>query len=241
MLADAIHSIGLNRTETTIYLFLLEQGLSTPTQIAKGTGILRTNCYHVLQSLEAQGLIQREARGKRQAYLARDPEAFYQGIERKRETIARILPDLRGLYTVQKNKPKIQFYEGIEQIKEVYMRSLKAQEIYAIGSTHALSKQLQDVYKWYVRQVKERKIVFHDILTHASRDESGPFMQALLKGMYDMKYLPAKYGDIPTDLLIWDDCIAHITLEEPVFATVITSPLLARTMRTLFQVIHERL
>lgn len=241
MLHDAIRSLGLNKNEVEVYLFLLENGLSTPSHIAKGTGILRTNSYHILQSLEAQGLIQRQSQGKRAAYLARDPEAFYHTIETKRETVARILPDLRGLYTIQKNKPKIQFYDGLEQVKEVYTRSLKAKEVYAIGSTKALSEKLQTLYTWYVRQVKERNIVFHDLLTHASKEDSGPFMQSVLKGLYDMKYLPAKYGDIPTDLLIWEDCIAHIALEEPIFATVITSPLLARTMRTLFQVIHERL
>ena len=66
-------------------------------------------------------------------------------------------------------------------------------------------------------------------------------MKALLKGLYDVKYLPEKHGDIPTDLLIWNDSIAHITLEEPFFATVITNPLLARTMRTLFQTLWEEL
>lgn len=241
MLAESLQALGLTKTETTIYLFLLENGVSTPAQIAKGTGILRTNGYHILQSLEAQGLIEPQAKSKRRSYLARDPQALFQTIDAKREAISRILPDLRGLYTTQKNKPKIQFYDGREQVKEVYLRSLEAKEIYATGSIKSLDKAFGPFFCQYVKEVKRRNIVVHDLPTHASREEAGPFSQSILKGLYDFKYLPAKHEDVPTDLMVWDDCIAHITLQDPVFATVITNPLLAKTMRTLLQIIHERL
>ncbi|MBP6944690.1 hypothetical protein KBD61_06290 [Patescibacteria group bacterium] len=241
MLTDSLHSLGLTKTEAAVYLFLLESGVSTPAHIAKGTGILRTNAYHVLQSLEAQDLIEPQTVGKRQSYLARDPQALFHTIEAKREAITRILPDLRGLYSTQKNKPKIQFYDGREQVKQVYLRSLEGKEIFATGSIKSLDKNFDTFFRDYVKEVKKRNIIIHDLPTHASREETGPFTQSVLKGLYDPKYLPAKHDDLPTDLLIWNDCIAHITLEEPFFATVITSPLLAKTMRTLLQILHERL
>jgi sugar-specific transcriptional regulator TrmB len=236
---NALRDLGLHKTEAAVYLFLLENGQSSPAQIAKGTGILRTNAYHVLEQLEAQTLIRAHKIGKRKVYLARDPESLYQSLEIKRETISRILPDLRGLYATQHHKPKVQFYENADQISEVYWRSLEAREIFAIGSTKSLQSVLPDLYEHYIREVKNRNIVFHDLITAASRTQAGPRMQEVLKGLYDMRYLPAKHDDIPTDLLIWNESIAHITLEEPLFATVITSPLIARTMRTLFGVIRE--
>lgn len=239
ILEQELKLLGLTKTEAAVYLFLLENGVSSPSRIAKGAGILRTNCYHILQSLEAQGLIRPQLTGKRQSYLARDPESLYQSIEAKRETVGRILPDLRGLYTTQKHKPKVQFYEGLDQITEAYWRSLEAKEIFAIGSTHTLSNVLPDLYGKYIQEVKKRGIVFHDLLTHASKQKAGPVMQDVLKGLYDMRYVPEQYGDIPTDLLMWNDSIAHITLEEPFFATVITSPLIAKTMKTLFLIIRE--
>lgn len=240
-LVDELHYLGLNKTEARVYLYLLENGTASPTQIAKGAGILRTNSYHVIQSLLAQHLIQATPSGKRQAYSASDPESFYQAIETKKQAITRVLPDLRGLYTTQKHKPKIQFYEGIEQIIQVYSRSLEAKEIFAIGSTNTLGKVLPDFYKRYVSLVKEKNIFFRDLLTSASQKTTGPYMKSILKGMYEVKYLPKKHEDIPTDLLIWNHSIAHITLEEPYFATVITSPLLARTMRTVFWTLWEAL
>ncbi|MBP9762868.1 hypothetical protein KBD34_04605 [Patescibacteria group bacterium] len=83
-LLEELRDLGLNKTEAVTYLFLLENGASSPAQIAKGTGILRTNSYHIIQSLLAQNLIQATPHGKRQAYIARDPEALYQSIETKK-------------------------------------------------------------------------------------------------------------------------------------------------------------
>lgn len=240
-LLEELRQLGLNKTEAATYLFLLENGASSPAQIAKGTGILRTNSYHIIQSLLAQNLIQATPAGKRQAYIARDPEALYQSIETKKQAITRILPDLRGLYTTQKHKPKIQFYDGLEQLKEVYWRSLEAKEVFAIGSTNTLDAVLPDVYRRYIQAVHDRGIFFHDLLTNPSQSKTGPYMKNKLKGMYEVKYLPKQHQDLPTDLLIWNDSIAHVTLEAPYFATVITSPLLAQTMRSLFWTIWERL
>ncbi|MBM3204364.1 hypothetical protein FJZ48_00035 [Candidatus Uhrbacteria bacterium] len=241
-LQDDLRAIGLTKTEAAVYLYLLENGVSTPPQIAKGTGILRTNGYHILQTLEHKGLIRPEAgRGKRIAYFASDPEALFRSIEVQREAVSRMLPDLRALYTTQEHKPKIRFYDGLEQVKEVYWLSLEAREIFGIGSTKTLNEVMSDYFKKYVAEAKKRNIIFHDILTSDSKEKSGPFMRETLKGLYDEKYLPEKFDDISTDMLIWNDHTALITLQEPYFATVITSPLIAKTMKTLFYVMQERL
>src|SRR5688500_528889 len=108
-----LKQLGLHKSEIRVYLYLLEAGVSTPPQIAKGTSIARTNCYHILKELEDKGLIQQQASGKRKAYLARDPESIVAALEKKREAASRVVPELRELYTAQKNKPKIRFFKGL--------------------------------------------------------------------------------------------------------------------------------
>ncbi len=240
-LQNQLKRIGLSKSESSVYLFLLEQGVSTPAQIAHGTGILRTNCYHVLENLMSHGLIREQIVGtKRKAYLASDPESLYQSIEQKREVISQILPDLRGLYTTQKNKPKIEFYDGIEQVKEAYWRTLEGKELFAIGSPKSLDRVFPSFYPEYVRELKARNIVFHDIVTQESKEWGGPEMLKM-KGLYDVAYLPAKYKDNPTDMLIWDDHVLIVALEEPFFATVVTNPLIAKTMRMIFSAVRDGL
>ncbi|MBI2482856.1 hypothetical protein HYV74_01600 [Candidatus Uhrbacteria bacterium] len=237
-----LKELGLPASEIAVYLYLLEQGLSTPPQIAKGTGIARTHCYGILRSLQEAKLIEEQRNGKRKAYLASDPEALLRSLDRKRETIARILPDLRGRYMTQKNKPKIQFYDGPEQVQEIYLQTLTAKEVYAIGSTAHLEQLYPKFFPRYVELVRERGILFRDILTHASQEYgAADAMRNAVKGMYDFRVLPKEYGDPPTDLLIWNDSIALIVTTNPIFGTVLTSAPLAAAMKMMFTVLRQGL
>ncbi|MSU75681.1 MAG: hypothetical protein EXS55_04165 [Candidatus Magasanikbacteria bacterium] len=228
---------GLNHSEITVYLFLLENGLSTPPIVSRGTKIARTNCYNILLDLKNKGLIEEQTVGKHKTYLAKDPAALLHTLEQKKEAIARILPDLRGLYTLQKNKPKIRYYNGIEQIKEIYLQTLSANRVYGLASTKKLYELMPEFYLQHLNEIQKRGIVWYDILSHSSESKGAPEMKAILKGLYDQHFLPNQYGDFPTDMLLWGDNIALITLEEPIFGTVLTNPLLAKTFSIVFDML----
>lgn len=238
-LHNELKQIGLNKSEITVYLYLLEEGLATPPQIAKGTGIARTNCYNILLVLKEKGLIEEERKGKRKAYIASDPEALLRTLEKKKEAVERLLPDLRGLYTLQKNKPKIHFYEGWEQVKEIYLQTLRAKEIFAIGSTKHLHSVDEKFLQKFFEEIKIREIILNDILNSDSGEKIAKQTKELLKGYYDVRVLPKNIENFKTDILIWDDNIALITLEEPIFGTVLTNKLLAETFRIIFNVMKE--
>lgn len=237
-ISQNLKTLGLQQSEIRIYLYIMENGVSTPPQIAKGTGIARTNCYNVVESLKAKELIVEQELGKRRAYLARDPEALFRSLEEKKEVVRQILPDLRALYTIQKNKPKIRFYEGFEQVKEIYHQSLSAKKILAIGSTQELSTIDAEFFTEYFTSLQKKGIVLDDILTHDSRDAS-TFGETILKGFYSVRLLPQDAPKIFTDILIWDNNIALITLRDPIFGTLLTNPLLAETFRTLHGLIWD--
>ena len=238
---STLESIGLTDTEIRLYLYLLENGLSTPPQIAKGTRMLRPNCYDVLRRLRQKGLIEEHRKGKRYVYAASDLTALLQSWERKKDMLEQILPDLRGLFTVQKNKPKIQFYDGWEQVKTIFDQTLSAQEIYGIASTEKLFAQDPSFFKRYQKELKKRGIIFHDILTNASKQTAGPQAKEMLRGFYEMEFLPARYEDTPVDLLIWNNHVALVAVSEPIFGTVITHPHIAQLFRILFDLAWRHL
>ncbi len=234
-----LREVGLKQNEAEIYLFLLQNGISTPPQIAKGTAIARTNCYNILKSLQEKDVVEQIQKGKREAFLARDPESLKLNLERKLENIERVLPDLRASYVVQKNKPTFQFFEGWVEVKRIYDLTLESKEVYAVGSTEKLNQLDPDFFEKYVKEVEKRQIVFKDLLTFGSKQTSGPKIQALTSGLYSMKFLPEKSGENLTDILIWDDNIALVALAEPIFGTIIKSKPLADTFRTLLTVLRD--
>lgn len=237
-LQQKLKQIGLNSSESAVYLYLLKHGLTTPTQIAKGTKIARTNTYHLLRSLQEKNLIQRQKNRNRFAYLAKNPESLLSQAEQIRQATEELLPDLKALHKTSASKPSIQFYDGWDEVKEIYKASLEAEHIDALGSTKKLSEILGGgFFGQYEREVKKRHITINDILTADSK-EAGIKTAALLGPLYSAKYLHPKYGSLPTDMLIWDDHIALISLEEPIFGTVITNKNLAATFRALHRMVR---
>jgi len=234
-----LKELNLTGSESKIYLYLLEQGLSTPPQIAHGTGIARTNCYNILSSLKDNGLIEEQEKGKRKAYIASDPEALLRSLQTKKEAVERLLPDLRALYTVQKNKPKIRFFDGFEQVKEIYWQATNTDKLLALGSTKHLTDNDPKFFLAWEKKMKDNGVVLQDLITNPSKSVGMNETQAILKGLYDFRLLPEKYSDFPTDILVWNDNIALITLKEPIFGTVITSALLAQTFRFIFEMVWE--
>ena len=230
--------LGLNHSEIAVYLYLLENGLSSPPNVSRGTNIARTNCYNLLESLREKGLIEEHLEKKHKAYLASDPESLIRSLEKKKEAVQQILPDLRGLYTTQKNKPKIRFYDGAEQIKEIYLETLSAQKILAIGSNNRIEQLLPGFLNQYYATVKERGIIFYDLTTMNSRLQAEQ-NKTMLRGLYEAKLIPAEYKDPPTDILFWNNNIALLTLVEPVFGTILTNSLLAETFQLLFNLLWK--
>jgi hypothetical protein len=80
-----------------------------------------------------------------------------------------------------------------------------------------------------------------NILRHGKMVEVRVLLRHIGNASMYMKLLPSEYGELPTDMLIWEDNIALLTLEEPIFGTVITSPLLAKSYRIIFRALHDRL
>jgi sugar-specific transcriptional regulator TrmB len=240
-LVKNLREIGLKQNESEVYLYLLQNGIATPPQIAKGTNIARTNCYNILLSLKEKDVVDEKLKGKRKAYIARSPESLKLNLKRKLESIDRLLPDLEALHTTQKNKPLFRFYEGWKEVQQIYLDSLEAKEIHAIGSTERLLELDEDFFENYVNKVAKNSILFRDLLTNSSKDKSGPLIKNVTTGLHTAKFIPAEYGENLTDVLVWGDNVALIALEEPIFGTIITSKPLADTFRTILNVLRDLL
>lgn len=232
-----LKKIGLNKSELKVYMHLLANGLSSPPQIAAATGIARTNIYHLIDDLLERGLIEEQLKRKRKIYLARDPEAILRSIERQKEAVERLLPELRALYKVQKNQPVIRFYDGVDELMEIFDQTLQAKQILGIASTEQLFGLSSNYFaKKYPLEIKKREISFRDILTYESGKDAAKRTKVAMGGLYEYRLLKSDFGNPACDILIWDDKIALMTLNEPVFGTVLTSKTLADMFRVMFEI-----
>lgn len=239
-LAEQLRTIGLNKAEIKVYLYLLEYGLSSPAQVAKGVKSIKTNTYNVLNALRDKDLIERRVHGKRFLYAANDPQALVTRLEQEKQAAEKVLPDLRALYKVQKNKPVTRYYYGIEGIKEIFARFDGAKSVLFILSTEKLFAADPIFFEKLRAEVVRQNIFIRDIITRDAGEKFAPAAKEAMKGYYDYRFLDKQYADLPTGIRIWNDNVALVTLEDPLFGIVLTDPHLAETFRVMFETMWEK-
>jgi sugar-specific transcriptional regulator TrmB len=234
-----LKDIGLKQNESEIYLFLLQNGISTPPAISKGTNIARTNCYNILNSLKEKDVIDEKLKGKKKVYIARDPKTLKLNLERKIESLDKLVPDLEAIYVTQKNKPNFSFFDGWNEVKNIYKLSLKSREIYAIGSTDKLFQIEADFFEKYIKEIKKTNISFFDLIKQKENENSVDIIKKNGGELYSIKFLPEKFKENITDILIFDDNMALISLEEPIFGTIITNKPLSDTLKMVLKTLRD--
>lgn len=231
--------LGLSKPEIIIYLYLLEQGLSTPPEIIRSTKILRANAYLVLKSLSEKGLIDTQPKGKRKLYYAKSPDTLMQTLENRKNTLADMLPDLRALYKSQKNKPSIKFLYGLEEIKDLFTSTWGKEKVQYILSTNVLFETYPEAFDKYRKELKRKNIFVQDILTQKSAVSISEKTKEAMGIYYDYRLFEQKYEDMPTSIRIWDENIALVSFDEPAFGTVIQNEALAATFRVIFETLWK--
>jgi sugar-specific transcriptional regulator TrmB len=232
---------GLSNSQIKVYLYLLEEGVSTPPQIAKGTGIARTNCYNTLRELDDMDLIDRERNKTRSVYVAQNPKSILRAMEKRRDAVERILPELHDLYKSQKNKPTVEYYDGLEQVEDIFLQTLDSkQEILSVESTKLLYNIDKKFFDHYHAQLKKRQVFTHDLLSRDSAEIHAREVKELLGPYYKYKLMPADIKTLQSQILVWNDNVAHIALEQPYFGTIMKRPAIAGAMREIFNMAWEQ-
>jgi sugar-specific transcriptional regulator TrmB len=135
MLKELLRDLGLNDTETSLYMVLFENGPMTASSTAKKTHINRTTAYMALQNLVKKGLVNKSMKSKVTRFAAERPESLVNYIEREQNKLSKLkektnsmLPQLESMMNSSGDLPTIQLYEGFESIKNCFMELLHIAE-----------------------------------------------------------------------------------------------------------------
>jgi sugar-specific transcriptional regulator TrmB len=122
----------LENKEAKTYLATLELGTPTISRISKKTGIPRSSTYLILDELEKKGLITRSSRDGKSQIIPAFPEKLDQILDQKINSISKykdklnqILPELKALHQKSTKKPKVQYFEGILNIRSLILQMIE--------------------------------------------------------------------------------------------------------------------
>jgi sugar-specific transcriptional regulator TrmB len=119
---------GMSEKEALIYLVTLELGSAPASSIARKTGIKRVTTYAILRDLERQQIAHAIEKWGITYFQVIEPTRLLAKMKQQYETFAEKLPELMALVQSYTTKPRVQYFEWVSGVKEMYEDLLTSKE-----------------------------------------------------------------------------------------------------------------
>lgn len=243
-------SLHLNKSESIVLLCLFESGPCRVTELATTTSLNRTTLYGILKILAKKGLVSSFTRRGCLEYQSIQPNLLVDYLERqqiileeRKNEVMSILPELIRMRTGATLFPHVQFFEGVEGIKQAYEDTLKNNEgrvLYDFTGTDAVFKKMgKDWVEYYVKKRTALGIKCFDIAPNSDWSQKSKRRDVEFNRV--TKLLPAEFI-FDTEIDLYDNKVAIFSFskEQPI-AVIIEDEQIAKTLKTLFTYIERTL
>ena len=233
---ESFISLGLKTNEAKVYLATLKMGQATVGEIADSTDVQRTFIYDILEELHDKGLISQVDIGKVKHFSALSVEKFKNYQEEKLAKFALVLPELKALEKSVGDRPRVQFFEGIDGIKmalEDTLKQPKGSKILAYATGVGAYEQMPEFLSKYFKKRVEKKITMHCLAPdNTVNREHIKHDKAVLR---ETILLPEKKFPFTNEIDIYGNKVAIMSLQGEILAVIIESESVAKTQRAIFE------
>ena len=117
--SNFLSTFSLSEQEAKAYLALLELGSTTIKPIADKAGLKRTSIYNFIDRLISLGLVSSTVIRGRKHFAANSPERLLDLQKERLASLESSLPALLALFNSSPGKPRISYFEGPSQVKNI--------------------------------------------------------------------------------------------------------------------------
>jgi len=240
MFLKKLQDLGLKKEEAKVYISLLELGSSYVSLIAKKAGVNRVACYHTLDKLTQDGLISSFEQNKIKYFSVESPKILVNKQKEKLEKAQHLLPELLSITNKLAYKPKIQYYEGAEGIKNIFEDTLSEKnEILGYTNLEKLPATIPtDFLKDHIKKRIEKGIKVR-MLSPLSKNALS-YTEKYYPKNFDTKLLEIFFINkeqfiFEYEINIYTDKVAIISLNpDEMVGLIIQSKFFAQTQRSAF-------
>jgi len=159
MKETVLEELGFNKNEAKVYLALIELGSTTATEIAKKSGVHRTNVYDSLNGLLKKGIVAYIQKEETKYYEATNPENLMNILKEKEIHLKELLPQLKLASQLSKPKGEAQILEGTSAFMDILYGFLEYNEpIYVFGIPKIAPETLKTKLPHFHAERIKRKI-----------------------------------------------------------------------------------
>lgn len=232
----SLEYLGLDQKEAKVYLALLQLGSGSVPKISIKANVKRPTTYLVIEELRKKGLVTLVPKPNKTIYTAQSPQQLMEEQREREEIIREKMPELLAMYNAQKEKPKISFFEGEENIVKLYEEIFKENEVDIYGSINSLSPAAEKQLEKNLHLIKTNGSKVRELLQADSK--SIQFQQKNNSEMHRIKIAPEQYR-FPTDNLIFGNRLAIFSYKDTPQAVVIESSDVVATYKSIFEILWK--
>jgi HTH-type transcriptional regulator, sugar sensing transcriptional regulator len=237
-LTSLLQKTGLTQKEARVYLALLELGKADIGDISRLSGLKRPIIYIIIEELLKKGCVTQLPDKKVNTYQAIDPLVILSQLKTTAKYFSEMIPFLHSLSNKGKKRPKLHFIEGRGNVWKNLTETIQEKEGFYISSYSKINKFYPNSINDFIN--KEHKIFNQVRGRHIIPDneEDIALGKELTKVKQLVRILPKK-EDVGMDFALYKNRLSITLFEENPFAVTIESEELAKSLRTIFEVVWE--
>lgn len=237
-------NLGLSEKEAKTYLAILELGSATIKPISTRAGIKRTSVYNFIDHLVELGLVAQTEINHRMHYKAASPTKLVEIEKERLKRIEAMLPEFLSVYNDDAVKPKISYYEGVEQVRNIGREALNCtKEACYIWPGAEFTENSGGAKFWGEIGVQraEKGILTRLIRFHGT----DPLYEGSASGleyMRETRFGPKGYEEmVNSAIAIFDSGkVGIFGAKEESFGMLIESKAITKTMKMLFELLWDK-
>ncbi|MDD5054673.1 MAG: helix-turn-helix domain-containing protein [Candidatus Peribacteraceae bacterium] len=241
MITTELQGLGLSSEEAKVYYALLQLGGSYVSAIAKKADVHRVVCYKILDELVERGLVSSFTKDNVKHFAVESPKILVQKQQEKLTKAQKLLPELLSITNALAYKPKIQYYEGLEGMKNIFEDTLTATgEMLGYTNLEDIPKVFPKEYlkEWAVRKVA-RNLKTRMLSPHtpaALRYLKTYYPKGFDPNLVEILFVNPREFHFEYEITIYGDKVAILSLNpDERMGLIIESPIYAKTQRAAFQ------
>lgn len=236
----SLQEIGLTDKEIALYLAALKNGECGMSALAKKSGLKRTSAYVVFNSLKQKGLLSSIKTKSGLKFIASDPQHLVYKLKKNVSIASAILPDLMAMDNTVKQRPKITYYEGVDDYKRIMEECLQTPHatLRHIGSLTEGYRSLGRSYD--LKYFAPTRIKNNIFLKGIYLPEVKPLFTNNSQQLREIRYLPETVR-LKTLTLIHGTKVITSTTKENLVIVVIDSEEIANDEKNKFDLLWESL
>ncbi len=229
---EVLKELGLSEGEAKVYFALLKLGPSSVSKITKITEQHRTTIYDFLEHLLKKGLVSYVIKDGTKYYKIADPNKLVEMLKEKESKLMEIMPRLRELSEISKEKVSVEVYSGKEGFKTLLNDELRVgKNLYGFGIDETKFKERFPIAMEQFLK-KERKTGIQEFLLTKEKPE---FLYKEKHVHY--RYIPKEYFN-PTAAAVYGNRVFFI-IWEPLTLILIKNQHLANSFRKYHQMLWK--